>query len=280
MFSKRITSTGKFLRLDPKIQALYFHLGMNADDEGFVEAFPVMRMIGCGEDELDILEEKNYIKVLNEDLVVYITDWNENNFIRNDRKVDSIYHDLLPSDPEEEKEEETKEEAKAEQTSNQAEDTCQPNDNQVTTNCQPNDGISKDKLSKDKLINKEIGEQSTSDNVKSFIDYQSIVDLYHSICISLPKIKYLTPERKQKLKGLLSRYDPKQIEEAFAKTQESPFLRGECNGEGHDAWRANFDWIIDQKHFVKILEGNYDRRGQPMDSGMDYAAIEQQLMEN
>ena len=38
---------------------------------------------------------KGFCKVLNEDLVTYITDWRENNKLRADRKIDSIYKDLL-----------------------------------------------------------------------------------------------------------------------------------------------------------------------------------------
>lgn len=126
-------------------QALYFHLGMTADDDGVVEAYPVIRMIGCNEDDLRVLVAKGLVKILNEDLVTYITDWHENNTIRADRKIDSIYKDLLlqilPFD-------------------NQVADICQSDDNQMTVICPPSDNqvatkrppnISKDKLSKDKV---------------------------------------------------------------------------------------------------------------------------------
>ena len=95
MFSKAITSSAKFLKMPPSTQTLYFHLGLNADDDGVVEGFNIMRMIGSSEDELKILVAKGYVVVLNEDLVTFITDWKEHNLIRPDRKVDSIYKDLL-----------------------------------------------------------------------------------------------------------------------------------------------------------------------------------------
>lgn len=95
MFSNRITDSAKFLKMPLSSQALYFHLGLHADDDGVVEAFSVMRQTGAVEDDLRILVAKDFVNVLNDDLVAYITDWNENNRIRADRKVDSIYKDLL-----------------------------------------------------------------------------------------------------------------------------------------------------------------------------------------
>lgn len=95
MFSKRIIESGKFLKMPISSQALYFHLGMHADDDGIVEAFKVMRMTGFNEDDLRVLSSKEYIQILNEDLVTYLIDWNEHNYIRADRKTDSIYQNLL-----------------------------------------------------------------------------------------------------------------------------------------------------------------------------------------
>ena len=95
MFSKRIIGSARFLRMPGSTQALYFHLGMAADDDGIVEAYPIMQMVNASEDDLKILAAKGFVKVLNEDLVTYIIDWQENNKIRADRKTNSIYKDLL-----------------------------------------------------------------------------------------------------------------------------------------------------------------------------------------
>lgn len=95
MFSKKIVDSARFLKMPPSTQALYFHLGLRADDDGIVEAYAVLRLIGATEDDLKLLVAKGFAIVLNEDLVTYITDWNEHNKIRADRKVDSVYKDLL-----------------------------------------------------------------------------------------------------------------------------------------------------------------------------------------
>lgn len=95
MFSKIITSSARFLKMPMDSQVLYFHLGMNADDDGVVEAYSVMKMLGNTEDNLKVLVAKGFVKILNDDLVTFIIDWQEHNLIRADRKVDSIYKDLL-----------------------------------------------------------------------------------------------------------------------------------------------------------------------------------------
>lgn len=95
MFSKRIVESARFLKMPPSTQALYFHLGLHADDDGVVEGYNVMMTAGSTEDDLKILVAKGFVTVLNDDLVTYINDWRENNRIRADRKVDSIYKDLL-----------------------------------------------------------------------------------------------------------------------------------------------------------------------------------------
>ena len=95
MFSKRLTNSARFIKMPSSTQNLYFHLGLNADDDGVVEAFSIMNQIGATEDDLKVLVAKGFVIVLNDDLVSYIVDWRENNKIRADRKVDSIYKDLL-----------------------------------------------------------------------------------------------------------------------------------------------------------------------------------------
>lgn len=95
MFSRRIVESGRFLRMPPSSQMLYFHLGIEADDDGVVEAFNVIRACGASEDDLRVLSAKGFVVVLNDDLVTYILDWRENNRIRPDRKINSIYQNLL-----------------------------------------------------------------------------------------------------------------------------------------------------------------------------------------
>lgn len=95
MISRKIIGSAKFLKMPATSQNLYFHLLANADDDGVVEAYPIINMCKANEDDLKILVCKEFVTVLNEDLVTYIEDWLEQNKIRADRKIDSRYKSLL-----------------------------------------------------------------------------------------------------------------------------------------------------------------------------------------
>lgn len=90
MFSKQLTDTDRFLDLPVKAQALYFHLGMHADDDGFVTGpRRVARLIGADEKELKLLEKQGYLLSFPDGTVV-IVHWRVNNYIRRDRYVPTI----------------------------------------------------------------------------------------------------------------------------------------------------------------------------------------------
>lgn len=95
MFSKKIVGSARFLRLPPTARLLYYDLGMQADDDGVVEAFTVLQMTHADEADLDALVERGLIRILNDDLVALIIDWKTNNLIKKDRYRPSFYSDLL-----------------------------------------------------------------------------------------------------------------------------------------------------------------------------------------
>lgn len=140
MFSIKVIDSAKFLKMPSSSRLLYYDLGMRADDDGIVEAFNVLRMTGATEDDLRILVSKGYIRVLNEDLVTYIIDWKEHNKIRADRKIDSMYKDLLLQIMPEVNLLESKERADRKKKSW---------DDNGTSHGQPMDGIGQDRLGQD-----------------------------------------------------------------------------------------------------------------------------------
>lgn len=93
MFSKSITNSSQFLMMPQSSQNLYFHLGMNADDDGFCEHFALMRMTDSKPDDLKILQAKGFVNVF-DDKVLVIIDWKENNYLRADRYSPSKYLDV------------------------------------------------------------------------------------------------------------------------------------------------------------------------------------------
>ena len=85
MFSKSITESDMFLDLPPSAQALYFHLSMNADDEGFVNNSKRIRKVcGANEDDLQHLIRNDFLIRFDSGICV-ITHWKINNTLRKDR---------------------------------------------------------------------------------------------------------------------------------------------------------------------------------------------------
>lgn len=84
MFDRGIIRTDNFIDMPPTSQNLYFHLGMEADDEGFVSPKMVMRMIGSSDDDLKVLIMKGFVLPFQSGVII-ITDWNENNYLDKNR---------------------------------------------------------------------------------------------------------------------------------------------------------------------------------------------------
>lgn len=94
MFSNQIVESDAFLDMAFVTQALYIHLSMNADNDGFVNPKRVIRMIGATENELQILIEKRFILMF-ESGVVVIKHWWINNTKRLDRHTPTSYQNEL-----------------------------------------------------------------------------------------------------------------------------------------------------------------------------------------
>lgn len=91
MLSKKIIGTDAFMEMPLSTQALYMHLVMNADDDGFVSnPKTIMRSVGCNVDDKRVLETKRFI--LNfESGVIVIKHWLVHNLIRSDRYNETTY---------------------------------------------------------------------------------------------------------------------------------------------------------------------------------------------
>lgn len=91
MFSKKITETDSFLDMPLSTQALYFHLNLGADDEGFIDrAKTIQRTIGASDDDMKILIAKGFI-IPFESGVVVIRHWRIHNYIQADRFQATIH---------------------------------------------------------------------------------------------------------------------------------------------------------------------------------------------
>lgn len=95
MFAKTIIDSDSFLDMPLSAQALYFHLSMRADDDGFVNnPKRIQRVVGCNDDDFNVLVAKRFILTF-ESGVIVIKHWRIHNYIRGDRKHDTTYRDEM-----------------------------------------------------------------------------------------------------------------------------------------------------------------------------------------
>jgi len=86
------------------------------------------------------------------------------------------------------------------------------------------------------------------------LDYQALVDMYHELCPSLPRIKKLNTNRKTLLRARLKDHGMDGLRTLFEKAEASDFLTGRSG-----RWKgANFEWLLKDSNCLKVLEGNYD----------------------
>ena len=242
MFAMTIIDSDAFLDMPLSTQSLYFHLGMRADDDGFINSpRKVQRMIGASDDDLKLLIAKNFV-IQFESGVVVIKHWKIHNYIRKDRYQETKYIDernLLI----------TKENGAYTLGLQQ----CLPVGCQVVDQRLTEDRLGKDRIGKDRLDKKDKGVE----NRPYFeVNYQHIADMYNDTCVSFPRLTALSDARKKALRARLKVYTLDDFQNVFSKAEASSFLKG----ANERNWSANFDWMIKDSNMAKILDGNYDDR--------------------
>lgn len=81
---------------------------------------------------------------------------------------------------------------------------------------------------------------------------REVMNLYNSICKSLPKLIKMTSDREKHINARLNDYSIDDFRQVFMLAEESDFLTGRVG-----MFRANFDWLITDKYFTRTLEGKY-----------------------
>jgi hypothetical protein len=93
MFAKTIIDSDAFLDMPMSAQALYFHLAMRADDDGFVNnPKKVMRIVGASTDDAKILLTKRFLLEFDSGIIV-IKHWWMHNYIQKDRYKPTVYQE-------------------------------------------------------------------------------------------------------------------------------------------------------------------------------------------
>ena len=179
MFTQRIVDSDAFLDMPLSTQALYFHLNMRADDDGFINnPKKIQRMIGASDDDLKLLIAKRFVLCF-ESGVIVIKHWRMHNLIRKDRYNPTQYQDELSTLT-------IKKNGSYTDRLDQLATTWQPDGNQLATQ----DRLGKDRLGKvseDSAPNSQRFVAPSVSEVKQYIeekgyhvDAEQFVDFYDS----------------------------------------------------------------------------------------------------
>lgn len=88
--AKSIIKSDQFLDMPATTQNLYFHMLLDADDDGFVNApKSIMRIVGAKEDDMKLLIAKQFVIGFGSGVIV-IKHWKIHNYIQSDRYKPSI----------------------------------------------------------------------------------------------------------------------------------------------------------------------------------------------
>lgn len=101
---------------------------------------------------------------------------------------------------------------------------------------------------------------------KNTCPYQKILEIFHRILPTLPKVQILNDFRKRHLKSRWIESEQHQSvdfwEQYFLRVSHSDFLMGKINTFNRTPFLATFDWLIRPMNFAKVIDGNYGNRKQ------------------
>ena len=142
MFAKTIIDSDAFLDMPLSAQCLYFHLGMRADDDGFLNnPKKIQRMVGASDDDFKLLVLKRFVLVF-ETGVIVLKHWRMHNYIQKDRYKPTVYQEEMAM--------------------------LTVKENGVYTECIQDGYTGKDSIGKDKLVKDSIGKPIGSDTFAKF----------------------------------------------------------------------------------------------------------------
>lgn len=210
MFSLSVVDTDNFLEMPISAQNLYFHLGMHADDDGFIDSWKkIMRSIGAKEDDLKVLIAKQYL-IPFESGVIVIRHWRINNYLQRDRTKPTTYQSEMS------------------QLSLNSNNTYN-----LDTNCIQSGNTDKNRLDKNRLDENRLDENIYIVEKSESIPYEEIIDYLNQKINA--KYKYNSNKTKDcikarwnegfRLEDFKSVIDKKTIE--WINTEMAKYLRPE-----------------------------------------------------
>lgn len=288
MLNKTVVESDPFFEMPADSQALYMHLVLNADDEGFVgNPETIRRMTGFSKDSLKLLIAKGFLISFQSGVVV-VTHWEMQNKIQPSRKTKTIFTDekgLLLVD----------EQGKYLIFNNSSE-PCQQDADKMSEECQrvadktsEQVSIGKDSIDKssielgkyrdsiekvedrESIDNRGYGGKKERErkepNKTSYPQYSSpsypqsqqlepndIVDLFNDICTTYPTVDDITQYSTALSNSLiLDRYSKADYSTIFQKAEQSSTLKARIHSEETP---VDFGWILE--HSKEIKNGAFD----------------------
>ena len=289
MFTMKIVDSDAFLDMPVSAQLLYFHLGMRADDDGFVDRPKrVMKDIGVNEDDLKILIAKKFILTFDDGLLV-IKHWRMHNTLSKNRYHETQYleekrmlllkdngaYSLTTGKPIDDTKLLEMSERQSVKQSNKIDEQKTNNRRTIDeqkTNADKGLGLDKDLelgldldtgLDKEKELNNLIVSKDTICQN----DIQQIITEWNKLEeFGIAPVKRMTSKREQAVKARIRQNQMEDILEAIENIRHSSFLQG----QNKDGWMITFDWFLKPGNFAKVFEGNYlDKTGNKPQSYME-----------
>lgn len=261
MFSKKVVDSDAFLDMPLTSQALYFHLNIRADDDGFVgNPKTIQRLVGASEDDLKLLILKGFLIQLDHGVMV-VKHWMIHNTIRKDRYTPTSFQDegrMLY----------IKQNGSYTLDENKAVDNLATRWQQSGTIDSVVASALASGLGKLLLPNKENKQQQqiidstaketskAKPNIPQSGIYIEIQNLYNGICHTLRPVERLTTKRKGYINVLLEKgYKINDFQKLFEKTMTSEYFKNLQEGQ----WKPSFDWLIQEDNMLAVMEGKYDK---------------------
>lgn len=230
MFTKKVTDDDNFMALSSSAQALYLHLSMSADDDGFCNQVSIcMFKAHASVQDLQALLEKRYVYQFDSGVIV-IKHWRMANALRKDRYTPTAFQEEL---------------SKLDVKDNGSY-TWLPNGCQMVADCLPQDRLGKDSIDEDI-------DTLSKDKVRSTSDVQRVVDAWNSLNFHPIRKCAAGTNRYKMLNARLRDYGIDDVLQAVENVRGNKFLMG----GGAKGWEITFDWFVCPNNFPKVLEGNY-----------------------
>ena len=239
MFTQKIIDSDAFLDMPLSTQALYFHLNMRADDDGFVNnPKRIQRTVGASEDDLKLLIAKRFLLCF-ENGVIVIKHWRMHNTLRKDRYNPTQYQEQF---------------ALLDIKDNNAYTEKKPDVDCMATDWQPLGNQTATQRSIEEISIVEKREEKGRKEEKA----RQIADLFNSLCPSFSEVVIVSDSMKEDIAESLTKYTEEQFKAVFEKAEKSRFLKGLIKDKNGQSWKASFDWLIKAENIAKVLNGNFD----------------------